>query len=312
MASEAQIKANRANAVKSTGPKTAEGRAKSRMNALKYGLTAKQLIIFDENQKDLSDLLSDMFEDYQPVGAREEELTRQLALAFWGLRRIRRAEAGIYNDAGDHRCGVFQTMTSAVANHTRSLAATLRSIQTFTNELERLQARRRREVVQPPIAIEVSGTVEIPPASAAAVTPEAASASPRAARRQQQVPDSQIVLDFEPREVDGRTSDPLLAADPQLTAGPSLQNEPNQPLEPCSEKCKTKPISADQLSADVRGDTGLAVETTNDSAGADPEFSARDYAKPQSRAMCNPAGTAGKDRGPLVRSLPRPASAPAR
>jgi hypothetical protein len=33
MSSDAQIKANRLNALKSTGPKTAEGRAKSRMNA---------------------------------------------------------------------------------------------------------------------------------------------------------------------------------------------------------------------------------------------------------------------------------------
>ena len=79
MASDAQIIANRINALKSTGPKTAAGRAKSRMNALKYGLTAKQLIIFDEKEKDLSDLITDLFEDYQPVGAREEELTRQLA-----------------------------------------------------------------------------------------------------------------------------------------------------------------------------------------------------------------------------------------
>jgi hypothetical protein len=244
MASEAQIEANRLNALKSTGPKTAAGRAKSRMNALKYGLNAKQLIIFDENEKDLSDLISEFFEDYQPVGAREEELTRQLALAFWSLRRIRRAEAGIYNDAGAHECGVFQTMSSAVANHTRSLAATLRSIQTLTNQLERLQARRHGEVVAAPIAIEVSATVETPPASEAAVTSESSPARPPAARRQQKVPDSQIVLDFEPRQADGRISDRLPAAD-HAADGRSkfMQNEPNQPWESNSEKCKTKPIS---------------------------------------------------------------------
>ena len=240
MSSDAQIKANRLNALKSTGPKTAEGRAKSRMNALKYGLNAKQLIIFDEKEKDLSGLISDLFEDYQPVGAREEELTRQLALAFWSLRRIRRAEAGIYKDAGDHQCGVFQTMSSAVANHTRSLATTLRSIQTLTNQLERLQARRRGELVAAPIAIEVSGTVETPPASAAAVTSESPPARPPAARRQQKVPDSQIVLNFEPRQADGRTSAPLPAASPQPTADPNLQNEPNQPREPNSEKVQNE------------------------------------------------------------------------
>jgi hypothetical protein len=212
MASEAQIKANRLNALKSTGPKTAEGRAKSRMNALKYGLTAKQLIIFDEKEKDLSDLIAELFEDYQPVGAREEELTRQLALAFWSLRRIRRAEAGIYNDAGAHECGVFQTMSFAVAHHTRSLATTMRSIQTLTNQLERLQARRRGELVAAPIAIEVSGTVETPPGSEVVVPPEAVSTRPPSARRRQQVTDSQIALDFRPSHSGGGTSGSLPAS----------------------------------------------------------------------------------------------------
>jgi hypothetical protein len=243
MSSDAQIKANRLNALKSTGPKTAEGRAKSRMNALKYGLNAKQLIIFDEKEKDLSGLISDLFEDYQPVGAREEELTRQLALAYWGLRRIRRAEAGIYNDAGAHECGVFQTMSFAVANHTRSLAATMRSIQSLTNQIERLQARRRGELVAAPIAIEVSATVETPPVSAPVVTSESPPARPPAAPRRQKVTDSQIVLDLEPRQADGRNLDPLPTVDGQPTAGSNLQNEPNQPWESDSEKCKTKPIS---------------------------------------------------------------------
>jgi hypothetical protein len=241
MSSDAQIKANRLNALKSTGPKTAEGRAKSRMNALKYGLSAKQLTIFDEKEKDLSDLISELFEDYQPVGAREEELTRQLALGFWSLRRIRRAEAGIYKDAGAHECGVFQTMSFAVAHHTRSLATTMRSIQTLTIQLERLQARRRGELVAAPIAIEVSGTVETPPGSEVAVSPKPASIRPPAARRRQQVTDSQIALDFMPSHLDGGTSGSLPAGGPRSSDGPILQNEPNPVSQANSENCKTKP-----------------------------------------------------------------------
>lgn len=40
MATPAQIAANRRNALKSTGPRTAAGKARSRMNALKHGLRA--------------------------------------------------------------------------------------------------------------------------------------------------------------------------------------------------------------------------------------------------------------------------------
>ena len=42
--SEARIAANRANARKSTGPKTPEGKAISRANALKHGLCANVVV----------------------------------------------------------------------------------------------------------------------------------------------------------------------------------------------------------------------------------------------------------------------------
>ena len=47
MASEAQIRANRENAQRSTGPRTEAGRQSSRLNSLKHGLAAKMLVLSD-------------------------------------------------------------------------------------------------------------------------------------------------------------------------------------------------------------------------------------------------------------------------
>ena len=41
--SERRLRANRANALRSTGPKTAAGKARSRANAIKHGLSARAL-----------------------------------------------------------------------------------------------------------------------------------------------------------------------------------------------------------------------------------------------------------------------------
>ena len=44
-ATKAQIRANRENAKKSTGPRTAEGKARVSLNALKHGLLARDTVL---------------------------------------------------------------------------------------------------------------------------------------------------------------------------------------------------------------------------------------------------------------------------
>jgi len=46
--SPARVAANRSNAQKSTGPRTSEGKARSRWNAVQHGLLAKRLFTRDE------------------------------------------------------------------------------------------------------------------------------------------------------------------------------------------------------------------------------------------------------------------------
>jgi hypothetical protein len=66
MASEKQLMANRANAKRSTGPKTTTGKALSRKNACKHGLTAESIVIGDEDPKAFDLLRAQLEDEYDP------------------------------------------------------------------------------------------------------------------------------------------------------------------------------------------------------------------------------------------------------
>ncbi len=59
MATQKQTDANRRNSQSSTGPRTAEGKTASRMNALKTGIDAKSQIIRGESSAALESLTAE-------------------------------------------------------------------------------------------------------------------------------------------------------------------------------------------------------------------------------------------------------------
>ena len=61
MATPAQIEANRRNAQRSTGPRSVEGKAVSRFNALKSGIDAKSLVIPGEDPAELEALVANYY-----------------------------------------------------------------------------------------------------------------------------------------------------------------------------------------------------------------------------------------------------------
>ena len=95
MATKEQIRANGANARRSTGPRTPEGKAKSSQNALKHGLRAQITVLPDENIDDFDVLISELEDEFQPATAIEWTLLRQLADAEWRMRRVPLIEAGV-------------------------------------------------------------------------------------------------------------------------------------------------------------------------------------------------------------------------
>ena len=88
MASRKQLEANRLNAKRSTGPKSADGKARSNKNSLAHGLTARDVVVGDEDPEAFERLRSGLHADFKPTSTVELELVERLAGLFWRLRRI--------------------------------------------------------------------------------------------------------------------------------------------------------------------------------------------------------------------------------
>src|SRR4051794_15447119 len=82
-----KIEANRRNARHSTGPITAEGKLRSRRNAVRHGLTAETVIVALENAEDYKALEAAVIADYDAQSAVERELVLRLASLLWRIRR---------------------------------------------------------------------------------------------------------------------------------------------------------------------------------------------------------------------------------
>ena len=96
MTSDKQVRANRKNALKSTVPKTPEGKAAARLNAMTHGLLSKEILLPGEDEEALKALDENLRAELEPVGELENLLVDRIIAAYWRLRRLARVEAGIF------------------------------------------------------------------------------------------------------------------------------------------------------------------------------------------------------------------------
>jgi hypothetical protein len=91
-----QIEANRRNAGNSTGPRTAAGKARSRCNAVRHGLTAETVIGALEDAEDYKAFEAAIIADYDAQTTVERELVLRLASLLWRLRRATAIETQLF------------------------------------------------------------------------------------------------------------------------------------------------------------------------------------------------------------------------
>ena len=102
MTSLRQIAGNRRNASKSTGPRTDEGKDRSRCNVVRHGLTAETVIGALEDAEDYKAFEATITADYDAQSAVERELVLRLAGLLWRLRRATTIEAGLFEIQAEH------------------------------------------------------------------------------------------------------------------------------------------------------------------------------------------------------------------
>ena len=178
MASPAQIHANRLNALRSTGPRTDEGKAASRFNALKYGIEARSLVLPGEDPAALEALALDYHRQFNPAGPLEDYLVWTIVQADWNRRRYTRVEAQILQA----QPATLDAFTCPAARQVfRRLAAEERSLFRALKELRRVQCDRSAEEDNPQSSAEQSGILHAGCLSAplaASLKPPAQPASP--------------------------------------------------------------------------------------------------------------------------------------
>jgi len=95
MSTQAQINANRANAQKSTGPTSPEGKAKSSSNAVRHGLLCEPTTLFASDpheQTQFNILRQNLFQQCLPEGEMETQTFERYAFSMFQMERAREFE----------------------------------------------------------------------------------------------------------------------------------------------------------------------------------------------------------------------------
>ena len=92
MTTTRQMRANRQNAKRSTGPKTPEGKTASSQNATSHGLSSGFIVLPHEDAVAFAELGEQLAAEFKPVTCHQKFLLKQMAESRWRLERVRRYE----------------------------------------------------------------------------------------------------------------------------------------------------------------------------------------------------------------------------
>jgi hypothetical protein len=128
MLSKEKVEANQANAQKSTGPRTEQGKYTSSRNNTRHGLRSNTRFLPGENPADFDILSQGMLSEFNPLDVTETELVNQLIDIQWRLRRAGDYEAKVLTQEPPDFKGL-NAMSLHAARLTRQYSATLKQFE---------------------------------------------------------------------------------------------------------------------------------------------------------------------------------------
>jgi len=151
MSTQRQIDANRLNALQSTGPRTAQGKAVSSQNALKSGLDADSPFVIGESRQEFAELQDEYTDRFLPRSPDERFLVDTLIRNDWLLRRLFRVESQLWEyhtmrasrSEGVPLGEAFATASDVFMRLHRRVSHAERSYKEALRNLQRLQADRQ-------------------------------------------------------------------------------------------------------------------------------------------------------------------------
>ena len=150
--SERRLAANRRNALRSTGPRTPEGKAVVALNALRHGLLSREALVRGESEADLVAFARRMRARLAPADELELLLADRVVSSAWRLRRAVALEATLLGGEDTGRPGSPDPLAQRTARDrllalSRHEAALERGLYKALHELRKLQADRGGEPV---------------------------------------------------------------------------------------------------------------------------------------------------------------------
>jgi hypothetical protein len=141
---------NRANSLRSTGPRTESGKQRSSQNALRHGLTARTAVLPTEDPEAYQRHIQQFLDEYAPTTPTETQLVHEIANTAWRLNRIPFLEAELLSQNPNPQSLIPQLATlglhgSRLSCQFQKAIEQLREIQ---NERRRLERRHLNEAAE--------------------------------------------------------------------------------------------------------------------------------------------------------------------